>query len=267
MIEARPLTFATLDGLAFAAERGRLSGSAPISSDGTIGPLLEWLLLSHTGLLPAPDTVAWFSLGSTAPLIVAMCSGVQEWICPVTHSTGFFRMPPAWPKNDSQWVGFGLAAQRAAVCAGFHRQIAAQFVGAMGELVDNVYEHSHSPSTGVAVFNVSERGFEFVVADHGIGVLDSLRSCQEYRDISDHGEALKLTLADGVSRYGSAAKRGYGFRPIFVGLANLSGLLRFRSGDHALIIDGQTIDRMAAKLAQKSALGGFMAYVCCKLPR
>ena len=264
MTEGRPLTFAALDGLAFAAERGRLARTAPVSFDGSMGPLLEWLRLAETGLLPPPDTVPWMSLGTAAPVVAALRSNHQEWVCPATRSAGFFRMSPEWPENDGAWVGFGLAGQKAAVHAGFHKQTAAQFIGAMGELVDNIHEHSGAPGTGIAVFRADERGFEFAVADSGIGILESLRSGCEYRDLSDHGAALQMALTDGVSRHGAEAKRGHGFRPIFVGLANLSGLLRFRSGDHALVIDGQKIERIAAKVVQKVSINGFIASVSCR---
>ncbi|MEX0612154.1 MAG: hypothetical protein WD229_08530 [Pirellulales bacterium] len=235
-----------------------------MSFDGAIGPLLEWVRLQETVLLPAPDTVAWMSLGSAAPLMSALRSGRREWLCPATRAVGFFRTSPKSPENDTAWVAFGLAAQKAAVRGGFHRQTAAQFVGAMGEMVDNIYEHSDAPATGLAAFRADRRRFEFVVIDEGIGVLESLRSCREFGDLSDHGDALQLALTDGVSRHGAAAMRGHGFRPIFIGLANLSGLLRFRSGDHALTIDGQKINRMVAKTAQKVVVKGFIASVSCR---
>jgi hypothetical protein len=66
-----------------------------------------------------------------------------------------------------------------------------------------------------------------------------------------------------VSRFG-APDRGKGFRPIFTGLANLSGLLRFRSGDHALGIDGQSPSLVKAHTAQKLILPGFLASVTCE---
>jgi hypothetical protein len=71
-----------------------------------------------------------------------------------------------------------------------------------------------------------------------------------------------MELKQGVTRTGEPG-RGKGFRPIFVGLANLSGALRFRSGDHAYIIDGQKIDTMYAKTAQKVPLQGFLISVAC----
>jgi hypothetical protein len=75
-----------------------------------------------------------------------------------------------------------------------------------------------------------------------------------------------LRVSDnGVSRFGPQAKRGDGFRPLFIGLANLNGSLRFRSGDHALIIDGRKLDVIAAKTAQKVHLQGFLISVACRL--
>lgn len=259
------LTFAALDGLAFAAQRGRLNGGRGLSfSVGALGPLIEWNELSGAGLLPFPDKTPWLSLDGTAALVAAMRSGHRQWICPTTRAAGLFRTPTNWSEEDTQWVGFGLAAQKAATAAGFHQQIAGQFVGAIEEMVSNIYEHSGAPSTGIVAFKACRDGFEFVVVDDGIGVLESLRSCPDYGAIADHGTALRLALRDGVSRFGPAAKRGNGFRPIFVGLANLSGSLRFRSGDHALVIDGQRIDEMSATTAQKPRFKGFLASVCCR---
>ena len=63
-----------------------------------------------------------------------------------------------------------------------------------------------------------------------------------------------VPIYNGVSRFGAQSGRGTGFRPIFVGLANLAGMLRFRSGDHALVIDGQKIGDMSAVTAQKVRL-------------
>lgn len=263
----QPLTFGALDGLAFAAQRGRLKADYEKRSlsAGTLGPLFEWIGLSVAGLLPGPERTPWLSLNQTAPLVAALCSNRWQWICPATQEAGLFRTSTSWAQDDAKWVGFGLAAQNAATAVGFHRKIAGQFVGAIGEMVSNIYEHSAAASSGIVAFRAHADAFEFVVADSGIGALQSLRSCAEYRDLSDHGAALQLALTEGVSRFGPVPKRGQGFRPIFIGLANLSGLLRFRSGDHALVIEAQKIDMMSAKIAQKAHLKGFLASVLCQL--
>jgi anti-sigma regulatory factor (Ser/Thr protein kinase) len=263
-----PLTFAALDGLAFAAARGRLNGESdvPALTAASLGPLIEWTALSAAGLLPPVERTPSLSLNGTAPLMAAVRSRRGQWICPKTQAAGVHRTMASLPEDDTAWVEFGLAAQKAAAAAGFPRQIAAQLVGAMMEMVSNIYEHSHDTGSGIVVFRAGVDAFEFVIADSGIGVRESLRGCADYRDIADDGTALQLALREGVSRFGRMANRGHGFRPIFVGLANLSGLLRFRSGDHALVIDGQRIDMMLARTAQKTPLGGFLASVSCKLP-
>jgi hypothetical protein len=266
-MNAAPLTFAALDGLAFAAGRGRLKELPPGTAFTAcaLGPFLELTQLGACGLLPRPHTASWLALAGASELEAALRSGRREWICPASRASGFFRTGAQWSEDETAWIGFGLAVQKAAVTAGLHRRTAAQFAGALGEMVSNIHEHSGKPASGIAAFRVEPGEFEFAVADSGMGMLDSLRSCPDYAHLADHGEALRLALTDGVSRFGPQAKRGAGFRPIFVGLANLSGALRFRSGDHALVIDGQKIGAVASKTAQKARMEGFLASVTCRL--
>jgi hypothetical protein len=70
-----------------------------------------------------------------------------------------------------------------------------------------------------------------------------------------------------VSRYGRDIGHGFGFRPIFRGLANMKGVLRFRSGDHSLVLDGTTPSLTTAKPAQKTTLAGFMVSITCEADR
>ena len=116
--------------------------------------------------------------------------------------------------------------------------MAGQLVAAMRELHDNIGEHAQAPQTGIVAFRAETGVFEFVVSDRGVGVLNSLRMCMEHAGLRDEGMAIQAALRDGVSRHGSHGRRGYGFRPIFIGLVNLYGELRFRSGDHAVTMDG-----------------------------
>ena len=131
------------------------------------------------------------------------------------------------------------------------------------ELAGNIEEHSGAVETGVIAFRATTGAFEFVVADQGIGVLRSLRGSPEFLTLDDHGRALELALTDGVSRFGDP-RRGHGFRPIFQGLTDLNGYLRFRSGDHAIIMDGTNQSLATAQLAQKPYLTGFLASVMCR---
>ena len=257
--------FAALDDLAFAAERSRLNQDAvPARIAQEIGPVLELARISQNHLLPTPQAAPWLMLDGLTPMVQALDSGKVRWVCPKSHLAGFLRTTTSLPQGETLWTAFGLSAQKAATSAGFPKPIAAQLVAAIGELHSNIYEHSKAPGTGVVAYRANSGQFELAVSDSGIGVLESLRSGPDHLTLRDHGEALRLTLTSGVSRYGPNAGRGYGFRPLFVGLANLNGALRFRSGDHALLIDGRNPSLTTARPAQKPALQGFVVSVSCR---
>lgn len=253
------LTYLGLDGLAFAAERGLLEQKAGDLDfvAGELGPLFEFRMLAKSGLLPKPESAPWLTLNGYGALYKAY-NQKPQWICPRTRRTGVYRTRARRPVEEPSWVWFCQGMQHAAEEEGFPKPIAYQLVGAITELQSNIYEHSGVPETGFVAFKASPGKFEFVVADAGMGVLRSLRGCSEYSKLSDHGEALKLVLTDGVSRHGHGTGRGMGFRPLFVGLANLNGTLRFRSGDHAVIMNDQK-----TQVAQKPRIEGFFVSVCC----
>lgn len=96
-------------------------------------------------------------------------------------------------------------------------------------------------------------------------MLTTLAGCTDYAGLTDHAEALRLMLTDGVSRYGRGAKRGRGFRPLFLGLADLAGELRFRSGNQALSFDGTHPSMLAMKAAEKPSMDGFFVSVRCRV--
>ncbi len=67
-------------------------------------------------------------------------------------------------------------------------------------------DHSQRNDTGYVAFSLEPGRFEFVVADHGIGVLASLRSSPSYAYLADHGRAIELVLSEGVQ--GTTLKMG-----------------------------------------------------------
>lgn len=260
------LTFAQVDDLAFAAERGRLEGGIPDNirwAAGELGPFIELSQLAAAGFLPAPGSGNWLSLDGIADFYSAMTDGKPQWIRADSRDFGFFRTEARPPADTTAWTAFGVAAQKAAVVAGFANKVAGQLVGAILEMQSNIYEHSEAPQTGMLAFRAARGVFELVAADQGIGVLGSLRSGTTHASLADHGAALQLTLTEGCSRFGDGIGRGMGFRPLFIGLANLRGSLRFRSGDHALTIDGNHPTLVMARLAQKPCLTGFFASIHC----
>ena len=73
-----------------------------------------------------------------------------------------------------------------------------------------------------------------------------------------------MALTDGESCLGRGAGRGRGFRQVFLSLAELNGRLRFRSGDHALTIDGTSPELSRARVAQLGIdFSGFLVSVVC----
>ena len=259
------LTFDELDSLAFASQRGRFDPATLRLSSGALGPIFELRLLAKAGVLPWPGGTPWLNFNGTQPMIEALSNRRRHlWVCPMSTNSGVYRTFRSSREEGSGWTEFGIAVQNAAMrTSGLPRKTAAQLVGAIGELQDNIYEHSKAAETGIVAFRATPGQFECVVSDYGIGTLDSLRSCSEYQDLNDHGQALRLALSPGVSRYGTGSGRGTGFQQLFVGLANLTGSLRFRSGDHALIVEGREVDKIPFHLRQKTMLKGFLASVVC----
>lgn len=260
------LTFAEVDDLAFAVARGRLDSAVferlRLSVDN-LGPFLEVRHLAADGVLPPPQAGAWLAFNHSSEFYRAIVAGRHQWLCGRSRSSGFLRTEAKAPADPAVWTAFGLAAQKAAAAVGFPRKIAGQLVGALIEMQSNIYEHSEAPESGVLAFRALRGVFELVVADHGIGVLESLKSGPAHANLADHGTALQLALTEGCSRHGDGIGRGLGFRPLFVGLANFRGALRFRSGDHALTIDGDHPKLIMARLAQKPQLRGFFASIRC----
>ncbi|MEV4933021.1 hypothetical protein [Sphingobium sp. LSP13-1-1.1] len=167
-------------------------------------------------------------------------------------------------ENEEALSSFKIDAHKAAKNAGFGMQ-AGLIVAALGELVGNVIDHSQNPGSAAALFSAGRGEFEFVITDDGIGVLDSLTQNPEHAMLSDHGAALQAMVEAGVSRFARNTGHGNGFRPIFEKLADMTGELRFRSGDYVLTLDGRFGDRIARQTNQKARMRGFLAAVNCKI--
>lgn len=267
---ATPLSFRAVDGLAFAAATGQseTARAAALYIPRDLGPLLELVHLEAVGGVPeAPLGKGWLASTWASPLLAALKEQRESWTNPNDRRMGFIRAVRSGPDGDYRLVAFLMDAQRAAMnIAGLPGSTPVQMAAAMQELENNIHEHSEAAATGLLAFRAAPGVFEFVAADRGIGVFASLRHSPFFASISDHGEALRAALTEGTSRFGPGSEHGYGFRPIFTGLANMRGFLRFRSGDHALTIDGTSPDVASAQLAQKATIDGFFASIRCHAP-
>ena len=263
--EVIPLSFTAVDGLAFAAQKGKLGGALSRSFIvGDIGPLLELRHLSIDGRLASLESTLAGMSSHTVSLFAALKQSQRRfWICPSTKQIGVLRTTNN--ENDvSNSYSFGMAAQKAATGAGFSKLVASQLVAATMEMVDNIYLHSTLSEFGLAAFHARPGYFEFAVLDRGVGILRSLQHSSEYTRLSDHGDALQMALTDGCSRFGANSNHGHGFRPLFIGLSNLNGALRFRTGDHALTIDGRDPISIPWTKIAKPNISGFLAFVSCR---
>lgn len=261
-----PFTFETVDDIAVAARDGSLTVNERLllAVSQHLGPAIELLYLKRTGS-PLLQSVAV----APGPIIKAISGALSQNTCSGTKYGSRFGVVPVVRRKQSavdqtEWYEWCARCQQAAERVGFPKEFAQGLIGALQELETNVHEHSGAAKTGVAAYQALPNGFEFVVADAGIGVLGSLRQSSEFRDLEDCGQALCLALSDGISRFGRAAKRGHGFQTLFRTLTGQYGSLRFRSGDHALTLDGQSPGPGMARVSQKPPLPGFIVSVLCR---
>jgi hypothetical protein len=255
-----PLTFALLDDIALGLQSKSLTpADLPPVSAGHLGPLIEW---HHAQPVAATGTNGWLDPQGFASMLDSLQTK-DKWFAPGTASHGFVTSR-AIADCHTNWTDFAMRAKRAATANGFTADEAGRLVAAMGEFHSNILEHSGRADTGYLVFDASPGAFEFVVADAGIGVLESLRSHPHFASLKDGGTALELALSEGVSRHYDQKDRGFGFRPLFVGLANVSRFMRFRSADHSRELTRADDGSIDAVTRQKSQINGFLCSVRCE---
>ena len=243
---------------------GRLPKIAvPTHSSKMLGPLLELRQLSRQQDNIRNADQSWLAKEGYQKLLTDLDNHRPTWASFSGRKIGYMRVSHL-SENIDAWTDFTQRAKRAAVSSGLTGDLAGQIVSAFDELASNVIEHSKLPSSGYVAFAEGDGHFEIVVADEGIGVLESLRSSQDYAHLSDHSAALIHFIQDGVTRT-NIPGRGNGFRPLFKGLANAHCSIRFRSGDHALEIDGRDISRAPSDLIHTSPLQGLFCSVVCNL--
>jgi anti-sigma regulatory factor (Ser/Thr protein kinase) len=257
------LGFDELDELAYSATFNSVSLELPKKIIPlSIGPLIELDWLRNAGLpLPSLESLA---SSQRLRLVKAITSG-QKRAKFETQAARAGMIRCYWQRDDEpdDWYFFCKSMQDAALMIGFPRKNAEELVAGARELVANIYDHSGAPQTGIAGYAAIDNEVEFIIADKGIGVLESLRSSPELQSLRDAGEALEAALTDGTSRHGQLSGHGGGFRDLFRGLSNLSSVLRFRSGDHALTINGVSPGLSMARISQKTQLPGFVISIAC----
>jgi hypothetical protein len=149
----------------------------------------------------------------------------------------------------------------------FPAKLAAGLAGTFEEMVSNLLEHSGAdeqhPAPGVVGYKVGLRRMTFAVADVGRGVLASLRTNPRWTALTNSLDALIAAICEqATSKHWLS--HGDGFRQVHKTLADLSGTLRFRSGDGVLTLDGRGTARQRVK-SRAAAAEGFQLAVSCAL--
>jgi hypothetical protein len=257
-------TFDVADDLLWQAAAGRLAGRGAIivGRSGQIGPLVELAFAVHA------TPVAYASVNVTPPFFNQVRQALADGRISgggARDIAGVFpltRLNPA--AGDSHWHQWASHAENAAKGSGLARGLVSRLMGALGELQENVYQHSGRPESGLVAYASANGTIEFAVADAGVGVLASLRQNPEFAQLTDSGEALRVAASDGASRYGRTSGRGYGIGQVFRALAHDWAELRFRSGDHALRLWGDAPSLSGQyEVVQKAWLTGLIVTVRC----
>ena len=250
------LTYDLVDDICLGMEGETLTlAQLPSLSAQSLGPFFELIQILGDG------KYGDVSPGIFESLIASKSEERSHWFH-ANDSQGFTQVQrlcdDELARND-----FSIRAKHAAQQAGFTSDEAWRLTAAIGEIYGNVIEHSESIGSGYVAYSVSGKFFEFVVADSGVGVLNSLRKNPTHAHIRDSGTALELALSEGVSRF-SESGRGLGFRPIFVGLANISSRVRFRSGDYGREFQRSADGSIPATTRQLARIDGMFCSVFCE---
>ncbi len=260
-------TFEAADDLLWQAVAGRLPklGSITLARSGRIGPLVE--LAMATAAFPDAYRVVAVEPPVFHEVVRALSDGTISGAS-AHDRAGVFPLSGFDPDGDDKkqivWDQWAKHAENAAVAAGLAKGLVGGLLGALGELQDNVFDHSGRPESGIVAYAASDGAFEFVVADAGRGVLASLRENPEFSGLEDSGAALRVAASDGASRYARDTGHGYGIGQLFRALAHDAAELRFRSGDHALRLWGDAPSLSGrVELAQKAWLDGLTISVRC----
>jgi len=261
--------FRTIDNVVLALERGipDVIGKVGISDQVHVGVLIETAICRKaypeiSELLEKQlngNAVSSLTASLSRPLVnVNGSDGKNLW--------GFLSFEPGESKICQERIHqFQLAARKAMRFQRNETAAKQRLCGAIGEMIDNIYEHSEAVSTGLVGFYADDHVFQLAVGDSGIGILASLRNNPAYRFLKDAGSAMTLALEDGVSRLGSTADRGRGFGVLFRALNSLDADLRFRSGAYSLELSGRNVTLRQARILQKAQLNGFVVSLSLSL--
>ncbi len=227
-----------------------------------VGAIVEYELYRRNNRQELPPLQEWL-ISPATQLVGNLLDGAAASPANISLqalAADAMRIPNESGRNVA-WTAFLKRAEATARDSGFADLVSSGFAGAIGELADNVVQHSQEPNTGLVAFCGGRGVFEYVVADSGIGMLASLRAAPEFRSLRDDVEALPLAITSGVSRRGRGSGYGYGYRAVFLPLQAVSGAVRLRSGKAVLQIEGAGCQPDRGRCSQRPPHQGVVATV------
>jgi len=256
------LTYDIADDIALALESGAAAiVDLPEFYVYDVSPALELVHCRPEVASSFNGPRGWLDIQAAEALLVASIGNLNTFIS-TDGRQGMISVAEI-SRNATAWTDFAVKLKAAAGEAGFSSDHGGKLLAAVREFSSNVIEHSEKIETGQVLFAAQPGRFEFVVRDRGIGVLESLRKNPKFAKLNDAGSAIELALQEGVSRHVEEPGHGFGFRPVFVGLANVSEYIRFRSGDHCREYFQKPGGSIDAHTKQSSRLNGFCCTVIC----
>lgn len=235
-----------------------------------IGPLVEYAFHDYESaagrLASHADAQAVRALSDTVSR-PGLSASSSNWSLHALPAMEFSRTPQVVNEvEDARWAAFCRRLMDAGLKAGLPRNLSQALAGTFEEMTSNLLEHSERPDSGVVGYQWREEEFEYVVADAGIGVLESLRQHTDYSWLLDSGQALEVAVCDGESRHGKDAHRGTGFHMLLYNIATRNSYVRFRSGDHSYTIDGTQTPPLK-KTQSCAPFQGFLISIISRTPK
>ena len=259
-------SFEAADDLLWQAVAGRLPklGAITLARSGRIGPLVELAMASTASR--TLTAASWSNHRYLPPDRSALRDGSISG-AGARDRAGVFPLSRVnsggGPRNGCLGA-MGEARRERRSRGGLTKGLVGGLMGALGELQDNVFEHSGRPESGVVAYAANNGAFEFVVADGGRGVLASLRENPEFSLLPMRERRCVSPFLTGRRGTRAAQATAMVSDNCFGHSLHDAAELRFRSGDHALRLWGDAPSLIGqVELAQKAWLDGLTITVRC----
>ncbi len=202
-------------------------------------------------------------LGAAVRAFAGQRDAIERWTAPLEE----FAPLGTRESLDDQAAGFFDRFTRSLNQHGRFAKLARAISMAMMEMADNAIQHSgddeQHPAPGAMGYAVSDGLAEFAVVDGGRGVLASLRTNPAWAELGTSQDALSAAVMNAASRRAGQGA-GRGFSDLHKALADLSGKLRFASGEAVLKLEGEHDGRVIA-WASRPISSGFQLSVTVKI--